>query len=85
MRSVAALGEATGWQNLPVDSPDFEEAVMRACELALAGDRRIGNKEEKVTDNFRNAGITGAKPYRLLRAPLFARDRVAKRRPGQGC
>jgi hypothetical protein len=43
MRSIHVLGEKpTNWQNLPVDSPDFEEAAMRACELILASDPRIG-------------------------------------------
>ena len=27
---------------LPVDAPDFESAALRACELVLAGDARIG-------------------------------------------
>ena len=35
MRSIHVLGKAvTGWQVLPVDSPDFESASLRACELA---------------------------------------------------
>jgi hypothetical protein len=43
MRSIPVLGKAvTGWQVLPADSPDFEEAALRACELVLAGDPRIG-------------------------------------------
>jgi hypothetical protein len=43
MRSVQALGsEVTSWQNLPVDAPDFEEAALRACELVIARDPRIG-------------------------------------------
>jgi hypothetical protein len=43
MRSIQVLGEkVTGWQILPVDSPDFEESAMRACELILARDPRIG-------------------------------------------
>lgn len=42
MRSIAAIGPVTGWQNLPSDSEDFEEAVLRACEMVLAGDPRIG-------------------------------------------
>jgi len=43
MRSIKVLGKAvTGWQILPVDAPDFEEAALRACELILAGDPRIG-------------------------------------------
>jgi hypothetical protein len=43
MRSIRVLGKAvTGWQVLPADAPDFEEAALRACELLLAGDPRIG-------------------------------------------
>ena len=44
MRSIRVLGKdgVTGWQVLPVDAPDFEEAALRACELVLAGDPRIG-------------------------------------------
>ena len=43
MRSIRVLGkEPTGWQILPADDPDFETAVLRACELILARDARIG-------------------------------------------
>ena len=43
MRSIQVLGKpVTGWQVLPVDAPDFESAALRACELVLAGDHRIG-------------------------------------------
>jgi hypothetical protein len=43
MRSIQVLGKpATGWQVLPCDAPDFESAALRACELVLAGDPRIG-------------------------------------------
>lgn len=43
MRSIQAFGsEVTGWQVLPSDSPDFEEAAMHACELIVARDARIG-------------------------------------------
>jgi hypothetical protein len=43
MRSIQVLGKGvTGWQVLPVDAPDFESAALRACDLVLAGDRRIG-------------------------------------------
>ena len=43
MRSIQVLGKkVTGWQVLPIDAPDFEEAAMRACELILARDPRIG-------------------------------------------
>ena len=43
MRSIRVLGEGTtGWQVLPADAPDFEEAALHACELILAKDPRIG-------------------------------------------
>lgn len=43
MRSIEVLGKAvTGWQVLPTESADFEEAALRACEMVLAGDPRIG-------------------------------------------
>ena len=43
MRSIQVLGKrVTGWQVLPVDASDFESAALRACELVLAGDPRIG-------------------------------------------
>ena len=43
MRSIPVLGKkVTGWQVLPADAPDFEEAALRACELIVAGDPRIG-------------------------------------------
>lgn len=43
MRSIEVFGPGpTGWQVLPVESDDFEEAATRACELVLKGDPRIG-------------------------------------------
>ena len=42
-RSVQVFQKkVTGWQVLPVDAPDFEEAALRACELIAAKDPRIG-------------------------------------------
>ncbi|MGB9234712.1 MAG: hypothetical protein WCC04_09880 [Terriglobales bacterium] len=43
MRSIQVLGKkVTGWQVLPADAPDFEESALRACDLIIAGDPRIG-------------------------------------------
>jgi hypothetical protein len=43
MRSIGVLGrEVTGWQLLPADAEDFEEAALRACALVRQGDPRIG-------------------------------------------
>jgi len=43
MRSIHVLGrDVTGWQVLPADAPDFEEAALHACELIVRRDPRIG-------------------------------------------
>ncbi len=43
MRPIQLLqGKITGWQNLPSDSPDFEEAALQACNLISHRDPRIG-------------------------------------------
>ena len=43
MRSIQVFGKpVTGWQVLPADAPDFEEAVLHACDLILSRDPRIG-------------------------------------------
>ena len=43
MRSIQLFGtKVTSWQVLPEDAADFEESVMRACDLVLARDSRIG-------------------------------------------
>jgi hypothetical protein len=48
MRSIRLLGKkVTGWQVLPADAPDFEEAALRACELVVAGDLRIGKVPQR--------------------------------------
>jgi hypothetical protein len=47
MRSVQIFGKpVTAWQVLPADAPDFERTALRACELVLAGDARIGKVPE---------------------------------------
>ncbi len=43
LRSITVLGAGvTGWQILPVDGDDFEDSVLRACEMVREGDPRIG-------------------------------------------
>jgi hypothetical protein len=43
MRSIQLFGkQVTGWQVLPADASDFEESALRACELIVAEDPRIG-------------------------------------------
>jgi hypothetical protein len=61
MRSIGLLGKrVTGWQVLPVDSADFEEAALRACELIVAGDLRIG----KVPGTRRASSPRAGKPQK---------------------
>jgi hypothetical protein len=57
MRSIRLLGKkVTGWQVLPADAQDFEQAALHACELVLAGDPRIGKvpgaRRAKKTANW---------------------------------
>ncbi len=75
MRSIGVLGkDVTGWQILPADSPDFEEAALRACELVMARDPRIGkvpksrwradagvSRQSKARQNESREGKTSAK------------------------
>src|SRR5271166_1519869 len=72
MRSIQVLGkDVTGWQNLPADAPDFEEAVLRACELVVARDPRIG----KVPGARRPSGSgakTAPKPSKRAKTPKRA-------------
>lgn len=45
MRSVYLLSDGkaeTEWQMLPLDADDFETSAIKACELILRGDERIG-------------------------------------------
>ncbi len=44
MRSLGLFGRdgPTAWQNLPAESPAFEDSALRACELIRRGDPRIG-------------------------------------------
>ena len=71
MRSIRLFKkEVTSWQILPADAQDFEEAALRACELVLAGDLRIG----KVPESRRASGLMARKAAKLPR-----RAKVPKR------
>jgi hypothetical protein len=71
MRSIGVLGKkVTGWQILAADTADFEEAALRACELIVAKDPRIG----KVPASRRLPRVDGKK-----RANGSKRAKVVKR------
>jgi hypothetical protein len=57
MRSIHVLGKAvTGWQVIPAGAADFEEVALRACDLVMAGEPRIGKAPEgrRATGRIRN-------------------------------
>jgi len=57
MRSIQMFGKkVTGWQVLPVDAPDFEEAALRACELIAAKDPESARSRRRDGRRRRQAG-----------------------------
>jgi hypothetical protein len=71
MRSISVLGSGvTGWQVLPANAPDFEEAALRACALILAGDPRIGKipAQRRMKRPEAQKAETKATPKRSARA-----------------
>jgi hypothetical protein len=76
MRSIWVLGKkVTGWQVLQADAQDFEETALRACELVLAGDPRIGK-----VPGARRASESGAKKASKSSKRAKAPKRAAKAR-----
>jgi len=66
MRSIGVLGKkVTGWQVIPVDALDFEEAALRACELVIAGDQRIGKVPGGRRAGKSRAGRVAKSPKRV--------------------
>ena len=75
MRTIQMFGKPqTGWQVLPADTPDFEEAALRASELVLAGDPRIG----KLPGSRRHTSSKTKKTPKSSGRPR--KERAAKRR-----
>ncbi len=72
MRSIRLFGkEVTGWQVLPADAHDFEASALRACELVLAGDPRIG-KVPAARRASGSAAKKAAKSSKQAKAPKRA-------------
>jgi hypothetical protein len=73
MRSIRVLGrEVTGWQVLPAAAPDFEAAALKACEMILAGDPRIG-KVPKPRSASRPRARSATKPRRRTKPTARSR------------
>jgi hypothetical protein len=65
MRSIQVLGKnVTGWQVLPADAQDFEQAALHACELVL----RRGSSNRKGARGAANLGIRGKEGGEILEA-----------------
>ncbi|WP_437738205.1 hypothetical protein [Sorangium sp. So ce1335] len=87
MRSIEVLGKSvTGWQVLPADAPDFEEAALRACALIEAGDPRIGKvpgeKRKKRDAPRAGAGKPPEKSAKGAKKP--GTGSKAAKKPGTG-
>lgn len=57
MRSIYILSDGkaeTEWQMLPLDADDFESSAIKACELILEGDERIGRIPKPRNKKDRN-------------------------------
>ena len=77
MRSIRLLGKkVTGWQVLPADARDFEEAALRACEFILAGDPRIG----KIPEARRARGSRANKSANSAKRTRTRKQKKAKAR-----
>ena len=79
MRSIQVLGkQVTGWQVLPADAPDFEAAALRACELVLVGDPRIG-KVPGARQASRSKSKRAAEPLKQSKASKSSTKGRAKK------
>jgi len=79
MRSIQVFGGGTtGWQVLPAEEEDFEEAAMRACEMVIAGDPRIG----KIPGTKRSARTGGKKKEEATKRKK-KRKRTVRQKPGK--
>jgi hypothetical protein len=77
MRSIQVFGKkVTGWQVLPADALDFEEAALRACELILARDPRIGKEPARRAQRLKKKP---AKPSKQVQDPNSPENRRRKR------
>lgn len=81
MRSLKSFGDReTGYQILPADSPDFESAVMRACELVAKDDPRIGKVPKPKAVRRRSTAKRGVKKKTPLRRGRKTRIKAVSRR-----
>jgi hypothetical protein len=76
MRSIQVLGKkVTGWEVLPADAQDFEEAALHACDLILAGDPSVGKvpEERRTSRSATKTAAKSSKQAKALKRPAKAR------------
>ena len=48
LKRIDRLGNVRNWRKLAANSPSFEDDVLKACALLLAGDTRIGKLPDRL-------------------------------------
>jgi hypothetical protein len=84
MRPVKVLGNNPGWQILPADAADFEESAMRACELVLRGDVRIGKIPKRKARLSKRQDSPGRQAGGSARTATAGSNRKKTSRPSSG-
>jgi hypothetical protein len=80
LRSITVFGSGvTGWQVLPVSGPEFEEEALKACDMVLVGDPRIGKipgEKRKTTPKAKPVAKVEIKPAAKAKVVAKAKAKV---------
>lgn len=80
MRSIEMFGPGpTGWQNLPSSEPEFEESVLRACDLVIARDERIGKIPAAKRLRRTSKKVKKAKPEKTSTRKTSSRKKTTRK------
>ena len=83
LRSITVFGSGvTGWQVLPVTGAEFEEEALRACEMILVGDPRIGKIPGEKRKTTPKAKAASAKATPAAKAKPATKAASVKRARG---
>jgi hypothetical protein len=55
LQHIDVLGNVRAWRKLAASHPNFEDDVLRACKLLLAGDTRLGKLPDRLKAKQRAA------------------------------
>jgi hypothetical protein len=68
--------KVTGWQVLPADAQEIEEAVLHTCDLVLAGDPRIGKVpgKRRASRSATKKATKSSKQAKAAKRPAKARE-----------